>query len=262
MEFFLFIGIVAFLVLLIVKQKKARPAPLNKSTVSPPKQATPKHSKANQDLDWLNARWAAAEAAKDSGNFSYFKEWYFHPATAAQLEKLKDEGASLLGEPTKGQATDALGMFEDADSNDIEVLRFFKKSKPRISNTEAKELIRLIFSEPESADLWSNRPPAGIVKIFCSIYGMKLPKGMTHTQAKVKIDDLISADEKMESVWLELEDVLDELDDAQSREDYSLKKPSTTQVASAAKSLLQGGHDIDTSSIVDRLIELYPTLER
>ncbi|SFH88239.1 hypothetical protein SAMN05216206_0613 [Pseudomonas guineae] len=153
-------------------------------------------------------------------------------------------------------------MFEDADLKDIEVLRFFKKSKPRISNTEAKELIRLIFSEPENADLWFNRPPAGIVKIFCSIYGMKLPKGMTHTQAQIKIDDLISADEKMESVWLELEDVLDDLNNVQSREDYALKKPSTTQIASAAKSLLQGGHDIDTSSIVDRLIELYPTLER
>lgn len=257
MEFIFSIILLAAVLVFIIAKIKPNAALLKTSRSSTPEKPRPK-----QDLDWLNARWEVAEAAKESGDFSYFKPWYFDPVTPAQLEKLKAEGASLLGEPTKGQASDALGIFEDPEPEDVEVLRFFKKSKPRISSTQAKELVRIIFSEPANSELWARRPPADIVKIFCSIYGIKLPKDLTHIQAKTTVDDLASADERMETTWCELENVLDDLGDGQTREDYSIKKPSVTQITSAVKSILLNGDEIDTSSVVDRLLKLYPTLDR
>jgi hypothetical protein len=258
MEFFISVAVIALLIVAAsFKQKRPRSA----AQKTPP-QASQKTTAPKQDLDWLHARWEDAEAARESGDFSYFKSWYFDPATDEQLGWLKTQGASLLGEPTYGQASDSIGLFDDADRADIEVLRFFRKTKQRASKTQAKELVRQLFSDPTNNALWESRPPEGIVKLFYSVYGIKLPKGMTHVLAKMKADDLTSENDQMGDVWCALDEVLDEMEDPQAREDYSIKKPSVAQLASAAKSLLQAGEEIDMSSIVDRLLELYPALER
>lgn len=258
MEFVIFVAAIALLLAVTsFKQKKPRPADQKAPSPAPKNKSAP-----NQDLDWLNARWEAAEEARERGDFSYFNPWFFKPATTEQLNWLKEQGASLLGEPTSGQASDAIGLFDEAERADLEVLRFFKKAKPRVSKTQTKELVRQLFSDPTNTALWESRPPEGIVKLFFSVYNIKLPKEMTHILAKMKADDLTSENDQMGDVWSALDEVLDEMEDPQSREDYSIKRPSITQLASAAKSLLKEGEEIEMSSMVDRLIELYPSLER
>src|SRR5690606_29943643 len=127
-----------------------RPAPSDE--VSQARQPRPPQRSA--DGAWLARRWQDARDAQTRGDTSSFPAWYFDSPTERQLNRLKNAGALIPPNMTKGQASDLIGLSEEPDEDDVEILKFFKVSTRDMSQTRARAEVASLFSDSANRQRW------------------------------------------------------------------------------------------------------------
>lgn len=266
--------VIALLVIgYIVVKSTSRSNSVTSSSTASKKSSTLKSKATGQnDENWLQDRWKLAQEQQLSGRNGIFPKWYFDEATERQLEKLEELDVSVNRRKiTKGQASDLIGMHEPAEDESIDILKFFKVQTRGIKQTQVRHEVALIFEDEENVQAWKERPPSAFQKEFFKFFGIKLAKGATHEEATTVIGEHESEmsdknDPRLEE-WEAYEQIIDELSDPDFREDYEIKKPSSTLIKQAIgelqkddKSYQDISDDIDI--LIDKLIELKPGLQR
>jgi len=257
--------ILAVIFFITFRTKSPKQTPVNKTSSTSPQ------VKKSDDIEWLKDRWRLAEEHKKAGDTSIFQPWYFDEVTDRQLKRLEEEGYKPSKELTKGQASDLIGMTTPADDEDLAVLKYFKISRKNMNETKVRHEIALLFQDPEKFEAWKQRPPNQTQKEEAKFFGVKLPKGTSSLQAGKLISDhqseLDENDPKFDE-WDAVHEIIDELSDPDFlREDYEIKKPSFNLIVSALNELKKEGQSYrgsadDIGSVVDKLIELKPEIQR
>jgi len=268
MEFLLILVVVVVIYLVIKGVFGSGGADLNQRVEK--NSGVGKNKKPSGELEqWLLDRWALADAQEDTGQGAVFGSWYFDSVTEFQLKKLEELDVNMKGDPTKGQASDLIGLYEKPEPESLQVLKFFKVPVRGMSETKAKHEVGLIFSDDKNVQAWDARPVIASQKEFFKFFGIKLSKGMTHDAAKTFISkhtkELRKKSDPVYDDWLSYEDILQEIADSDFRDTYEIKKPSATLVKKALKELLDNdmsyadiADDIDI--LVDKLTDLKPEL--
>lgn len=212
--------------------------------------------------EWLEQRWATI----NTDDSSLVENWYFDQPTELQLNRLADDGLSLNDKTlTKGQVSDLIGLFVTPDEDEKEILKFFKIPLKGLNQTRARHQLAVLLQDDEKKQQWENRPAGAIDKEFYRFISKPVPKGLTHTQA-MKDQAETDLPEEQENEWDNFCSVWDELSDKDVREDYEIKKPSLAkfrQAWAATKEEVEDSDDLsDVGLIVDKLLELFPDLER
>jgi len=212
--------------------------------------------------EWLEQRWATINA--DANNL--VEAWYFDEPTELQFNRLAEDGLSISDKAlTKGQVSDLIGLFVKPDDHEKEILKFFKIPLKGFNQTQARHQIAVLLQDNEKKKQWEDRPASAIDKEFYRFIGKPVPKTLTHTQAMKDQADTELSDE-LEDEWDNYCSVWDELSDKDVREDYEIKKPSLAklrQAWAAAKAEVEDNDDLsDVGLIADKLLELFPELER
>lgn len=221
----------------------------------------------DENLPWLRERWQAAQEI-DEGDTSIFPKWYFDDATEAQLRRIEETGLTISGgTPTKGQASDIIGLFEPVEEEHAEMLKFFGISVGGMNQSKARHQVALLQRDPANVERWETRPASQIEREFYRFVGLKAPKGLTHKQAeKDSYDSPEGVPEEKIEEWQVYSDVWDSLCDADTRADYGIKKPSLALFRDAWTQLRAEGVSTgdleDLDALVDRLLELKPELNR
>ncbi len=209
----------------------------------------------------LYEHWKRVEA-----NEVAVPRWYHDPVTEHQLNRLKEDGIKLPGRPlSKGQASDLIGLGEEVDPGQFEILKFFKVSGLPLKHGSlaAIEIDRLL-SDPEKASKWINRPATPLQKEYYRYFGIPVPKGLTASEAEEKIgaDDL--TDEQSDE-WFAYSELIEELQDKDFREDYDLKKPSLPVIRQAIQQHIEKGEQLDrltADDLVDTILSIKPDLQK
>lgn len=204
--------------------------------------------------------------AKAAGALDYFPKWFFEPATDKQLTRLQRMGVRVSsGELTKGAASDIIGLFEDVESSDTDVLKFFKvKLSPELKNeTRARHEINKLFQNPEKLTAWRGRPADAMQKEFYRFFSLRIPSGLTYEDAAKTILESDIPDAEFD-VWRDFESVCEELADRSALEDYGLRKPSLAVIRAAYDELRKAAPKdaSDPLSVADKILEMKPELAR
>lgn len=223
-------------------------------------------------LGWMEKRWEIANKERTEGNFEKVPNWFFDEATERQYTKLEEEGFNLKkGSLTKGQASDIIGLFEDAEEDSIEILRFFKIPLKGMSQSKARHTIGELFNDQGNLRKWETRPATPMQKEFYKFFGIKVSQGLTHNDAENNIkeikSELFSKDREKLDEWEDYESLYDEINEPDFREDYDLKKISLSLYRSTIEQLKNEGKSLanlldDTDLVVDKIIEIKPEIEK
>ena len=111
--------------------------------------------------EWLPQRWDRSAEELASGNLVEFQRWYFDDVTERQQAKLADieelDVFKIPGKLTKGQASDLIGLFEEPDDGDLQVMKFFKVPARGVSQTKARMEVARLFMDPTNRNAWEKR---------------------------------------------------------------------------------------------------------
>lgn len=219
---------------------------------------------------WLHERWKLAQADAAAGRTDMFPSWYFDEPSERQLERLAQEDARATGKVSKGQVSDMIGLFEPAEDDKLEVLRFFKVSVAGMNQTRARHEAALLMRDPEKAEAWEQRPPSPLQLECLRFFG--LPKPTTHAAAQGAISsalaELEEKDDPRVQEWHHYESVLDRFDDPEAlREEFEIKRPSPALLRRAVEELRNESvsfeqMDDEPELVRDRLLKLKPELLR
>ena len=257
-------AIIFFIIVVkVVGAPKAGKSPARRS-VSPGQHRT-EQGPFKARAKWLKERWRLAEAEKDSENFSMFKPWYFEDATSAQIHRIEKMGFTIAGKPTKGRASDIIGLFEPADEWAKTMLKFFKVPVKGLNQTRAKYEVDKLMADPGKADAWKNRPASPIQREYFRYLLISLPKGISHPEA----EDLIAENDerlRMEAPeelkdWAAYKSIYLDLIDPEFRQDNEIKKVNLSIYRSLMSQFKKDGKrpsEIDVNDAVDRLVIEYP----
>lgn len=223
------------------------------------------------ELPMLKARAEAMDEQRKTGKDLGFASWMYEPASDRQIEYLKELGCpkKALKELTKGTASDFIGLMHNPSNEEEEPLRILGAWKSNLTQTGAREKLRVLLRDPANIDKLKNRPPRLEQKVFARLYGVKLPAKATADAASEAISQFIEADQSrsdaLENALNEIDFVIDELSDAETRrEDYEIKKPSQKALVDAFQALglaaLESG-EVGTDDVVEKLIEQNPDIE-
>lgn len=266
--------VIALLVIgyLVVKSTSRSNSIASSGTASKKSAASKSKATVRNDKRWLEDRWKAAKEQQLSGRSGIFPKWYFDEVTERQLERLEELDVSVNRRKiTKGQASDLIGMHEQAEDESLEVLKFFKVPIRGMKQTQARHEVALIFEDEKKVQAWRKRPLSALQKEFYKFFEIKLARGTTHEQATTLINEheseMSDRDDPRLEEWEACEQIIDELSDPDFREDYEIKKPSSTLIKQAIGELQKDGksyQDIsdDIDILIDKLIELKPELQR
>lgn len=226
----------------------------------------------NVNSPWMEERWARARKERDTGKVESVPQWFFDEATDRQMQKLQEMGLKTSGgRPTKGEASDIIGLFEPAEDENIEILKFFKISLKGMNQSKARHEVGQLLRDPEKLESWNNRPASAMQKEFYRFFGIKMPQGLTHEVASKDINEyrnkLGEKDETRIEEWDAFEDIYDEINDPDFREDYDLKKISISLYRTAIDQLKKEGKTItelsdDPNVVIDKLIEIKPEIQK
>lgn len=247
------IKILAWVIVIIVALYFLKKA----ETASKEPKSTGRSTKGKQVPEWLVDRWKAQEDGEAG-----FPKWFADAPTERQIEVLKEAGWPISKHLTKGTASDLIGLGYAADADEVEVAKFFKRNRRNLCQTEGREIVRQLQNSPEMQSAWNTRPPNALIKAQLKFLGIKLPKEASHEAA---LDLLMEAEptEEQETLWEQIEYAYGEFIDPESNESYDIKKPTPNQVVEATKAIVADGEDPDDpDSIAEKLIELYPALEK
>lgn len=271
MEIVGFLILVAVIAYYVVGKKSSSTAREPQGTHKSNESTSPRTE--SHDLAFLRSQWAVAEKERADGATSTFPSWFFDPATDRQLRRLAEGGARIEGRLTKGAASDLIGLGEPVDEDQTEVLKFFKVSTRGQNQTLARYECKRLLADPANKAAWDARPASAMQKEFLKFCGIPAPKGITMLDAqaaaiafKARAVKDASVDAKLDE-WRCFEVVVEELWDAEVREEYEIKKPSLAAIRTAFDALVASGKTIEELSteidlVVEKLIELKPDLAR
>jgi hypothetical protein len=217
------------------------------------------------ETKYLEQRWTERERAKQAGEPCDPKWWWDEP-TERQLVRLRDDlasrGISMTLDPrTKGSVSDVIGLFEQPDEIDADVLKFFKTPRKGMTQSRARYEAARLIADPANKARWDSRPPDADLKEFFGFFGVELPKGTTFDQAlllRAKHErQFHEGDDPRLKEWDAWEQILSDLDDPETRDLYDIKrKPSRAQLKKLLDELKAEGHSIDdVSSDLELLAE-------
>ena len=251
------IGVVGYFVLKTYLRGATSPAPRKKISNG---------GSRGEIANWLQERW---ELAQRLGVGDVFPAWYFDEMTESQGRRLEEDGRRYSGQLTKGQASDLIGLGEQPDEEDREVLRFFKRPLRGMNETRARHEIALLFREEANRKAWADRPATTRQREFFRFFGMKPAAGLLKREADQQIAERLkkaqeSNDPRGEQ-WRIYNAVLDDFDDPDFRDGYNIRKPSAPTIRKAVDALLADGttwNELDSDRVADHLVEMDPGLER
>lgn len=222
----------------------------------------------DENMPWLSERWAAARREGAGRTQSHFPSWYFEDSTQRQHARASALDVSLPPSASKGQFSDVIGLFDDADEDDLEKLAFFgvKLTGSNRNASRARHEVSLLDADPESAQRWAARPPSKLQKEFFRFAGVKAPPALTAVSADVVIkNELKRLPAEQSDSWDAFTHVVDEFNDPDFREGEGIRKPSLSDLRAAFQALAarQGGHDYpDAGTVADYLLMQKPELAK
>lgn len=216
--------------------------------------------------DWVQERWDMAQRV---GVGDMFPAWYFEQMSEYQARRLEEDGRKYSGDLTKGQASDLIGLGEQPDEDDREVLRFFKMPLRGMNETRARHEIALLFQDAANRKAWDDRPATTRQREFFRFFGLKPGVGLLKRDADQQIAERLKqarqSGDPLADQWQTYDAILDDFDDPDFREGYDIRKPGASAVRKAIDALLAEGRtwdDLDSDSVAERLLEIAPNLER
>lgn len=199
-------------------------------------------------------------------------KWRTDLATERQIARLQEimaEGGHRIPKGlTKGQASDAIGMFEEPEEEELEQLRFFKvPDVGSLSQTEARWALQSVFETPGNAEKWASRPATAAQKDQIKFFSGTVAKGLIAKDAAQQISDLEEANPELYDRWDNLRSAYDELVEREAREDFDIKKFTWAQFHSVVTSLEKEGLTPDSIATEDErvyeaLIAAFPGLAK
>jgi hypothetical protein len=198
-------------------------------------------------------------------------KWRMEPASDKQINRLNEivseSDIQIPKNPTKGQASDVIGLFFDIEEETQAVLKFFKvKGISKLNQTEARYAVFELLKSAENSEKWKNRPASTEQKDQIRFFGGKVPKGITLNDAAKIVDQLAVSNETLLDRWDELRGSYEEMIDRDNRECYEIKRFSWKQFCDVAiekeESAGQSLSDIllDEEKLYEALLEKYPAL--
>ncbi len=225
-----------------------------------------------ENLGWMEEKWDRAWEEQESGELKIVSQWFFDDATEPQLKRIDQLGFWFAKDrPTKGQASDIIGVFESPEELDVEILRFFKIPLRGMNQSKASHIVTTLFLDQDNIDAWMSRPASTMQKEFYKYFDLKVAKSLTNEDASFFIREyrkkLQDKDEKSLCDWDAYEDMYIEINDPFSREDYSIKKVSLSIYRDAIKKLRDEGRkpsdlEDDLDLIVERIVQLKPDIQK
>ncbi len=226
----------------------------------------------NENSGWMDERWSLAQKERDAGEVKSVSQWFFDDVTERQLQKIEEIGLKISGgNPTKGEASDIIGLFEPVEEENRETLKFFKVSLKGMNQSKARYEVSKLLNDSDNLERWRNRPASAMQKEFYRFFMLKVPQGVTHEMASKDLNEYRkNLDEEYEpkmDEWDAYEDIYDEINDPDFREDYDLKKISISLYRSAVEQLKQEGRVLtelsdDLDAVVDKLLEIKPEIQK
>ncbi|MGQ0751611.1 MAG: hypothetical protein ACT4PS_13840 [Betaproteobacteria bacterium] len=218
------------------------------------------------NMDWLRERWRMADAEKAAGNLVHFPKWYFDDATDRQRSRLEQDGVNVSGNPTKGQASDIIGLFQDPETDLLEKLKFFDITLkgPLLNETRVRHEAAKLDSDPAKQSAWAQRPASALQKEFYRFIGERPPARLTFQQAEAYIGEAMEKlSEQQQAEWDAFESLMDEFEDREFRSDVEIRKPTPADIRAAMAALKAGGQDFDDPfDVAEKLLEMKPSLAR
>lgn len=200
------------------------------------------------------------------------QDWRFDEASEKQIrfltELAEDEDVSIPRSLTKGQASDAIGVFHEPDEAEVEQLKFFKVPGPgRLNQTEARLKLHELLSDPANLERWQNRPASSEQKDQIRFLGGKVAKGLSHPDAQEMLKELVKSNEELAERWDDLRMAYDDAVDPDTRELYDIKKFSWKQFCDVVEEMERAGRELseitsDEEKIYEALLQKNPALEK
>lgn len=247
---------------------------LGKSS-SKPSAASARHTQAaateSDNLDWLMGIWRKADQEQKEGKPKTFPKWFFDEATPRQMEKLASLNVRVGGgKPTKGKASDLIGLSYPIDEDDLEVLKFFKVQSKGMNQTKGRYKAQELLNEAKNRSQWENRPATQEQREFYRFFGIKVSTGLCmkdaenvimKTRTKAGHDEPAKLDQ-----WDSYASIISDLSDKEMlKDDFEMKKPSMTLIREAVDALVIEGcplADLDVYDVAEKIRELKPDMAR
>lgn len=194
---------------------------------------------------------------------------FFDPMTQFQSKRLDDDGRSHSRHLTKGQASDLIGLSEQADEDQLEVLRFSKRPSRGMNQSRARHEIALLIQDESARSAWEGHPMTARQKDFFRFFGVRTSAGLLNRDADQLIAGRIQTaraeGDPLFDQWSAYEGLLDDFDDADFRDGYGIKKTPIAAIRNAINASLAEGKswdDLDNDTVGERLLDVNPNLER
>lgn len=236
------------------------------SSASPKRTRSTRRGPRSEIPSWLQERW---DLAQSLGVGEVFPAWYFDQMTESQARRLAEDGRKYPGRLTKGQASDLIGLGEQPDENDREVLQFFKVPLRGMNETRARHEIAIRFQEDANRKAWADRPATRRQRDFFRFFDVKPAAGLLKREADEQIAERLKeaqeSNDPRADQWRIYDALLDDFDDPDFREDFGIRKPSVPAIKKAIDALLAQGKtwdELDSDSVAEHLVEMNPSLER
>ena len=219
------------------------------------------------NIGWLQERWDIAKQSQETGNNAYFPKWYFDDMTDRQKTILNAMGYKIKGTPSKGQASDLIGLFEPIEPDNEEILQYFHVHIPSVqmSETRGRCEVQKLFSDPENKRKFADRPASAIQKEFFRYFGIEMPHLKTHECLAKAITEYSESLEQSShdalAGWEAFEDVYEELADRESCHDYGLKSVRLETLMETFKLLIKEGSKPDAitpDDIANAILRSHP----
>ena len=159
----------------------------------------------NKNMGWLSERWDNLDDQKARGQLKSSDGWRFDEGTERQRERVASLGLEITkGQLNKGQYSDIIGLFEDPEEGQKEILKFFRVPLRGMTYTKARVEIEEILGDSSNREKWQNRPPARMQMEFFEFFEMDRPKKLTYDIAeKLQDDKLEELEEKEDRTLLD-----------------------------------------------------------
>ena len=89
--------------------------------------------------------------------------WRSEPPSSKQIEYLSNLGVYFGNDITltKGKASEIIGLFNEPDDEDLEIIEFFDIDMNPKNETEARRIVSKIFSDEEKRARWEHYQETG-----------------------------------------------------------------------------------------------------
>lgn len=267
------LALIGFGIYQLKKLKKPVQKRISKSfsnTSDGPKKNRVRNAEVENFPSWLVDRWKTIDERNQTNQPNIVPKWYFDEASPAQLSLLQQQKIRAFpANITKGKASDLIGLHAEAETKELEILKFFKVPTKSVKQTQARHVIATLFLQPENKDAWNNRPPTTLQKAGLKFFKIKAPESMTATAVENLINNHIKTlneDDLTWSTWSAIESLYEELSDKETRENFGIKKPSINLLVRTVQQLVKEGKkpaalELDIDAVVERLIETEPEIE-